>query len=478
MNRREFVGALGVGGFAGGSYGSTSQTRPAAPESVVFATATELAAHIRSRTLTASQVVEHFLQQIDAHNSSLNAIVTLNARSARQRANEADEALRKGISWGPLHGVPVTLEDAHATAGVRSTWGGFPKFKDYVPQEDGVVAARLRSAGAILLGKTNGPAVFPDSVFPPTNNPWNLKHTSGGSSAGPGAALAAGLTALDVGLDTQGSVVSPAHNCGLYGMRPTDRRVPLTGSLFIDDLRLWRIMTVPGPMARSLDDLELGLRLLSGPDGRDAEVAPVSCVEGKPVDSRALRIAWTPAFPGVPVADDIQAAIRRLAEKLHGMGAAVSERVPDLDVIAQHSLGNELFDLIVGAQEKGGSTLHDYFAALQRRDSYISAWDRFFGEWDVFLCPPALTTARPHDAKEMTINGTTIPLDKLLDLSVSYSLSPVSGCPAIVMPLELDRDGLPTGVLMMGRRWQDERLLQIAKLAAGQTSGFRRPPGY
>src|SRR5262245_31697510 len=277
MNRREFTSALGAGLLAHHS-GSLSGAEPAsagaATELSTFS-AGELAQLIRARRASALEVLEAHLGRIEAHNPKLNAIVTVDAEGARQSARKADEALAKGTSWGLLHGVPVTLEDAHATAGIRSTWGGFPDLATHVPSEDGTVAARLKSAGAILVGKTHGPMIWPNSVFAQTKNPWNLDHTPGRSSAGPAAAVAARLTPLDVGLDTVGSIIVPSHNCGIYGMRPTEHRVPLTGAFLIDKVYRWRRMSVTGPMARSVSDLELALRILAGPDGRDWEVPAV-----------------------------------------------------------------------------------------------------------------------------------------------------------------------------------------------------------
>jgi Asp-tRNA(Asn)/Glu-tRNA(Gln) amidotransferase A subunit family amidase len=212
--------------------------------------------------------------------------------------------------WGPLHGVPITLEDAHATAGLRSTWGGYPSLASHVPSEDSTVPARLRAAGAIVLGKTHGPAIWEESVFGRTNNPWDLARTSGGSSAGPAAALAAGLSALDIGLDTLGSIQNPAHYCGIYGMRPTEHRVPLTGVFFIDPIRKFRIMSVTGPMARSVEDLRLALQIISGPDGRDTHVPPVPWHQISRPALRELRLAWATTFPGMPIAHDIDAATR------------------------------------------------------------------------------------------------------------------------------------------------------------------------
>ena len=150
------------------------------------------------------EIVDAYRAQIARHNPRLNAVVTLDDDGARVKAQEADAALGRGEVWGTLHGVPITLEDAHPTSGMRSAWGGLPRLAEHVPAQDGTIATRLKEEGAILLGKTNGPEIWPDSVFANTNNPWDLTRAPGGSSAGVGAALAAGLTPLDIGLDTLG----------------------------------------------------------------------------------------------------------------------------------------------------------------------------------------------------------------------------------------------------------------------------------
>src|SRR6266487_3405586 len=201
---------------------------------IVFSSTTQLAAAIRTGHVSATEVLEAHLTQIDTHNAALNAIVTMDAERARERAQEADEALARGQVWGPLHGVPFTLKDAHATAGMRTTTG-FPPLADHVPQEDSTVTARLKAAGGVLIGKTNvammlgDPAQSTNPIFGRTNNPWNIERTPGGSSGGAAAAVASGMTPFEIGTDLSASIRIPAHFCGLCGLKPTEQRVPLTG---------------------------------------------------------------------------------------------------------------------------------------------------------------------------------------------------------------------------------------------------------
>src|SRR5215467_14206377 len=247
---------------------------------IVFSSTTQLATAIRAGHVSAVEVLEAHLAQVDTHNPALNAIITMDAEHAHERAREADKFLARGELWGPLHGVPFTLKDAHATAGMRTTTG-FPPL-DHVPHEDSTVTARLKAAGGILIGKTNvhmmlaDPAQTNNPIFGRTNNPWNVERTPGGSSGGAAAALACGMTPFEIGTDLSGSIRIPAHFCGLFGLKPTEQRVPLTGVLpGLPGPRPVRIMSCIGPMARSVEDLALLYALIAGPDGYDTDVAPV-----------------------------------------------------------------------------------------------------------------------------------------------------------------------------------------------------------
>jgi amidase len=202
---------------------------------LVFATVHELATGIRQRRVSAMEVLDAYLAQIARHNPAFNAIVTLDAERARRRAQDADAALAQGNVWGPLHGVPITIKDSIETAGLRTT-SGFPPLADYVPSADAPVVARLRAAGAIILGKTNLPTLAGDAqtdnpLFGRSNNPWDVTRTPGGSTGGGAAAVAAGLSPLEIGSDYGGSVRGPAHFCGVYALKPTDRRLPDTGHI-------------------------------------------------------------------------------------------------------------------------------------------------------------------------------------------------------------------------------------------------------
>jgi amidase len=442
-----------------------------------WAGAVQIAEAIRGRQVSAAEVLAEQLERIARLDGELGSVVTLDAEGARGRAEEADKALARGEVWGPLHGVGITIEDIHATAGMRSTFGGYRPFADYIPEADATVVARLKAAGAIVVGKTNGPCLFgDDSVFPATRNPWNPARTAGGSSTGPAVAVAAGLTPLDIAGDTSGSIQCPAAFCGVFGMRPTEHRVPLTGTLFIDPIRKFRVLTTAGPMARSIADLRLAMQVISGPDGRDPEVPPLPWRATGPAELAGLRVAYAPGFP-LSVDGEIRAGTDALARELDKLGMIVEDRLPDPDLARQGPLVDELTAMMSFAEppaaesdELGSRPLWDYLAALDRRDGFLAGWDRFFAGCDVLLAPAMPMRAWPtgEEPADDSPQG---------QAGAALKLSQVSGCPMIVIPAGTDSNGVPVAAQLIGPRWQDERLLAIAEAITTATGGFRPPPG-
>jgi amidase len=360
---------------------------------------------------------------------------------------------------------------------------------DHVPNEDSTVSARLKAAGGILMGKTNvfemlgDPAQTTNPIFGRTANPWNTGRTPGGSSGGAAVALAAGMTPFEIGTDLSASIRIPAHFCGVFGLKPTEHRVPLTGLIpGLPTPRSVRIMSCIGPMARSVEDLALLYSIIAGPDGRDTDVGPVPVEEMAHLELKDLRIAVAPSFPGFPVAADIRDAVEDLARELARHGAVVEEAsLPALIYNQEFASAGELIMMIAGAfQPEAGErpiTLARYMEALQRRDESIIAWEEFFDRWDVLLCPPSMVTAFPHCAPgtPLDVNGQEV----VYWLVSAYgTLFNYTGHPALVLPYRLDHAGLPIGVQLVGERWDESRLLGIAASVTGAAGGFRRPPGY
>lgn len=455
---------------------------------VIFSSVTRLAAAIRARQISAAEVLEEHLVQIANRNPALNAVITIDVEQAQERARAADAALAHDEIWGPLHGVPFTLKDAHSTADMRTTVG-FPPLAGHVPAEDSTVTARLKQAGGVLIGKTNVPVMLGDfqtnnPVFGRTNNPWNVERTPGGSSGGAAAALSSGMTPFEIGTDLSSSIRLPAHFCGVFGLKPTERRVSLTGLIPNPHgtPRSVRIMACIGPMARTVEDLALLFRVIAGPDVRDTEVQPVP-VDDVPIRSlNQLRIAFAQTFPGFPVAADVRDAINELAQQLVRSGAMVAETtLPELDFHQELAGAGQLIGMMLGAfqQEEQGqpATLLQYLEALHRRDQSIIAWEQFFQAWDALICPVSMITAFPHcePGTPLRVDGQDV---NYWMVSAHGAFFNYTGHPAVVLPFKLDRDGLPIGVQLVGKRWNESSLLAVAQALSPVTGEFRKPPGY
>ena len=446
-----------------------------------------LALKIRRRELSSLEVVRAHLDRIERHNPALRAIVSLDAGRAVQEARQADAAVRRGKIRGPLHGVPMTLKDGHDVAGLRTTLG--TPLMDRVATEDGTVAARLRAAGAILMAHTNVPPWMGDyqsanALFGRTANPWDVGRTPGGSSGGAAAALAAGLTPLDIGTDLAGSIRMPAHFCGIYGLKTTEHRVSSAGLFTVPGVpRVARIVSCTGPMARDIGDLQVALRIIAGPDGRDGDVPPVPLAAPRTVGLKGLRLAVAPTLPGATVAREVRAQVERVAGEARSAGARVVERLPEIDWREMNGLFGDLTGMITGLFDPHATlrdeqrTLAWYLGALQRRDALIAAWQGFFADFDALILPPAMTTAFPHQEKNVRI--------EVEGREVSYwghgrFLGPfnLTGLPALSAPAGSDDRGLPIGIQIAGPLWSDMRLLDVARalVREGILPGFQAPP--
>jgi amidase len=446
----------------------------------VFATATTLAAAIQSREISALEALDAYLDRIAEHNPVLNAIVTMDADAARDRARAADAALARGETWGPLHGVPFTLKDAHSTAGMRTT-AGCEALAENIPSRDGTVTARLKNAGAVLIGKTNLPPMLDDwqscnPIFGRTSNPWDVTRTPGGSSGGAAAAVAAGMSAFDIGTDLSGSLRVPAHFCGVYGLKPTEHRVSSHGLIrHPGKEHSIRVMAGIGPMARSVDDLALLFRLIAGPDGCDFDVPPVPDHEMPEIALRDVRVAVAPNFPSFPLADVMRDSVLALAKKLEPLCAAVDEpSLPQLDYTTEGKSAADLIAMMVGVYHPKdgdpGAKLGEYMEALRKRDQSIAVWERFFEQWDVLLCPTAMITAFPHCPKDTKLDVDGKKVDYSM-IGAHTTLFNYTGQPAAVIPVSHDEHGLPIGLQLVAKRWDEPRLLGIARVIAQVTAG-------
>lgn len=490
--------------------------------SLVFTPAYQLAQMIRDQTVSTKEVLEAYLEQIKQRNPKINAIATLDEAAARKRAIKADQAIARGEVWGQLHGVPITIKDTFETSGLLTT-AGYKPLRNYVPAQDATVVARLRQAGAIILGKTNPAEMASDfqstnDLFGRVNNPWNLDLTSGGSSGGSAAAIAAGFSALDLGNDCSGSTRQPAHFCGVYALKPTDRRLPTTGHIpeapgMPKCIR--QLMTV-GSFARSLEDLRLCLSLTVGQDSRQPDTPPVPLDQPLSKSIEHLRIAWMDGWDEIPVASEIKAAIEIVASKLTQVGAEVELWKPlDLDLKAAFQVCNQLtalnfvysqpadfntakktFPVMFREATEGepelrklsnlshflpsllNPTLKQYFELLTQRDYLIAQMDEALETWDVWLCPVAMTTAFTHRPKGAAIEIERRKVPYFLANAAYTMLFNLTGHPVVVIPIGQTANNLPIGLQIIGKRWQEMELLAIAEEINRVAGSFKHPPGY
>jgi amidase len=479
--------------------------------------ASGLAQHIMAGSLTSMEIVEAFLAQISRFGPQINAVVTLDAEGARRTAEQADEELKSGKIRGPLHGVPVTIKDCFETAGMRTT-SGLPARADKVPKMDATVVARLKAAGAIVMGKTNLPELLSgchccNPIFGGTNNPWDLSRTPGGSSGGSAAALASGMTALDIGSDIKGSIRVPAHFCGVYGLKPTDLLVSSAGHIPGTPRGLLRYLISVGPMARSVRDLKLALTLIEGEDGRSWDVPPAP--HFPPVNKKVdeLTVAVSDSFPGLPVTEEIKNTIEKVADILLKKGARVDYGVPDkfdflkavnanqeIEMSAIYSRASPLHlprklwrwmshrvknPFLQGSFAGAGSNLHKYSKALGHRDSFIKKTEKFLADRDAWICPVASIQAPKHAElknfmevmwAEIEVDGVKTPYDVA---TFGYpSIFNLTGSPVVTIPAGFSKDGLPIGIQIVGKRWRDERLLEVAERISEAIGPFKPPPGF
>jgi len=463
-------------------------------DDICFSDATELARLIRTQTLSPVEVTRAYLNRIEAVNPKINAVVTLVADGALAAAKVAEAAVMRGDALGPLHGVPFSIKDSIDTAGIP-TKRGSRLFAGNIPAQDATAVARMKQAGAILLMKTNVPEFSlwwetDNALTGRTNNPWNLERTSGGSSGGEAAAIAAGMSPLGLGSDVGISVRGPAALTGIAALKATHGRIPCTG-LWPQVLnRFWHI----GPMARSVRDVAAAFGILAGSDGCDGyaihsrNAAPADV----PMPGCPLRVGWL-VEPGLgPVDPQVAAAVAEAADRLKTFGCAVEQvRVPVLEQIDCAELSAVLFadckpyllPIVAGreaelsargtaAVNRKEPTYLEYFAAEAKIETLKSAFAGYFSRYDVLLCPVVPFTAPPHGQEAYEVNGQKVAPAQMMRATIPFNLT---GLPALSVPFRFSSDGLPINLQLVGK-WLDEAtILRLGALieAVNHASGQR-----
>ena len=463
---------------------------------LVARSAVELADALQRRELGAEELCHAYLARIDALNPVVNAIPTLVPEDALRHARALDAAPVSQRAAQPLFGLPIAIKDLVLTKGIRTTFGS-PLYADHVPVADELFVERLKAAGAIIVGKTNTPEFGAGSqtfnpVFGATRNPYDLARTCGGSSGGAAAALACDMLPLADGSDLGGSLRNPASFCNVVGFRPSPGRVPNWPKQLSSEP--W---SVSGPMARNVADCALLLSVMAGPDPR----VPISLGEPGAAfrvplerDFRGVRIAWSPDLGGFPVDHAVTTVLERALPGFTDLGATLATATPDLSDAADifSTFRAFMFRLKLGedyarAAEKMKETVRwnveqglrlsvdDLARASIAHSALLERVAAFFDDYDFLICPAAQVPPFPIEQEWVSsINGVELPT--YLDwMGVCWAIT-VTGCPAISVPAGFTDDGLPVGVQIVGRRWADLAVLQLARAFETATGhGLRKP---
>ena len=458
---------------------------------IIYSSAKSIAQAIQDRDVSAVEVVQAHLDRIEEVNDRLNAVVRLCAERALEEARDADAALERGESRGPLHGVPMTLKDSLDTEGVVTTGGTLGR-RTFVPDRDSTVAARLRGAGAILLGKTNTPEITfagetDNLVYGRTNNPYGLDRTPGGSSGGAGAIVAAGGSPFDIGSDTGGSIRGPAHFNGIAGIKPNSGRVPRTGHIIPYAAAAEDSYTQNGPMARYVEDLVLTLPVISGPDWEDPAIVPMPLGDPADVDLGSLRIAFYTSAPeyNAPTQETVN-AVAAAVGAVSDIVASVEEDTPEA-VSRVPELNDRIGDgdgraTMLRILERAGTTdlspfirsirdgatpisTEEFTKALEELDQYRSDMLAYMRRYDAIICPTAAFPALPHGETYAEENRNA-------HYTAPYNLT---GWPGVVVRCGTSPEGLPIGIQMIARPWREDVALALAAVLESALGGYVRP---
>ncbi|HTW58564.1 MAG TPA: amidase [Terriglobales bacterium] len=464
-----------------------------------FLSAVAMAERIRGKKISPLELVEAHLSKIEKLNPKLNAFVHVDPARVRREAQAAEATVRSGNALGPLHGVPISIKSSLEVAGFRWECGTRLR-KGLIAARDAPLVARLRAAGAIVLGVTNAPELLmawetDNILYGRTNNPWDLERTPGGSSGGEAAAIASGMSAGGVGSDGGGSIRVPAHFSGICGLKPTPGRIPSTGH-FPESGGPFALIGVVGPMARSVADLKILFEMMQGSDDGDTCAAPVPLRWPGEEELHKLRIGYFEDDGRTPVTPETRAAVRAAAEALRHAGFQVEPFRPD-GLEESRKLWMKFFvkagGMMIGPMFQGREA--DVSPILQQflewseaepelsAESLLDAWIRrdilrakFLAQmrrYPILLSPVASIPAFRHGERSWTIDGKTV---NYLDAWSYTEWFNLLGNPAAVVPVSHSAEGLPIGVQIVGRPWEEELVLAVAAALEKQCGAWKIPP--
>ena len=524
MTRRQFNKLLTAGvmvsaeGLLNSSLVATSFAKASDIPALGSYSATSLIKAIKNKKTSATELLKYFIDRHKRLDPIINAVVTTDFEGALKRAQKADEALSRGETWGPLHGLPMTIKDNIEVAGMLTTYGA-SYFKNYRPTKNADVVQSLLDAGAIIFGKTNLPALGKDTqsfndIFGQTNNPWDITKTPGGSSGGSAAALAAGLTGLEIGNDIGGSIRLPAHFCGVYGHKPSYNIVSMHGGK-----KPWKTkhsnypveidLAVKGPLARSAEDLKLAMDVIVAPPSYQRKAIKIKLPDSRKSKLKEFRVGLWIDDSLYPPDNDVGNCLQKMVTELTKTGANLKDKKPDIDLKQSHWLRGDLETATTSHFPPSGKyewamsqvktlkdddqsptarwvramtgTHRDWNKLNEERAVMRQKWEDYFQDFDVLLCPVVRIAAHDHDHTK--IISRTIQFD---NETLNYwdvvgpwnSLSLVSYLPSTVAPIGFTPSGLPVGVQIIGPYLEDYTSIQFAKLLERMNGSYKPPKGF
>jgi amidase len=466
---------------------------------LIFLSAVLMAEYIRKKRISPIELVDAHLAQIERLNPKLNAFVHVDAELARRAAQDAEKAVMHEKTLGPLHGVPISIKNSVAVEGMLCESGTRLR-AGFTPTQDAPLVARLRAAGAIVLGVTNTPELLmawetDNLLYGRTNSPWDLECTPGGSSGGEAAAIAAGMSASGVGSDGGGSIRVPAHFSGICGLKPTPGRIPATGH-FPVSAGPFALIGVVGPMARTVADLKVLFEAMQGPDVGDTCAAPVPLRWPSENETRKLRVGYFEDDGRTPVTPETRAAVRTAVEALRNAGFQVEHFQPEgleearrlwhkLFVVAGGMLLRPMFkgresdlspllkQFLDWSAAEPALTAESLFEVWIKRDELRARFLKQMQRYPILLCPVAAIPAFRHGERSWRIEGKTV---QYLDAWSYTEFFNLLGNPAVVVPAGRSPEGLPIGVQIIGRPWEEEQVLSVAAALEEQCGAWKIPP--
>ncbi len=461
-------------------------------DEIIYLSATNMARMIRQREVSSVELVDAHLKRIEEVNPKLNAVVQVDGERALAAARRADEALARGEGRTALHGVPMTIKDSLDTADMITT-GGTKGRSSFVPERDATVVARLRSAGAILLGKTNTPELTlagetDNLIYGQTNNPYDLSRSPGGSSGGAAAIIATGGSPLDLGSDTGGSIRSPAHYCGIAGIKPTSGRVPRTGHIVPFGMGALDSLTQIGPLARYVEDLALILPLLVGVDWLDPGIIPMPLSDPDAIALKGLRVAVYTDNGIIAPTPETAATVHEVAKGLEAAGMVVEEALPPALVMTNdlyygiskadgqawvrrllQKAGTTEMSPVIGKRLEESEAIDTprFTFLLEELDRFRSEMLSFMKNYDLILCPADAFPALPHGAPQRD--------GRYGDFSHTSAYN-LTGWPGAVVRAGTSPEGLPIGVQVVAGAWREDVVLAVARSIESLYGGWKQPP--